>query len=295
MTMQNAGAYLKSAREENGYSITEVSKNTKISPAVLRSLEEGRLDNIDPVYLKGFLKMYCRFLRVDWQEFTKEYPIATAAKHSHKPAGSGGQPNSRSHKPAGSGAASDSRSHRPPNGIKNSSLSFILEKKKIILAGLSVVAGAFFMVLALRGCIVSHPAVRKPAAPLSPKRPSKKTTAAPAQSALPGLTPSKTPAQPASAQTPAPQEAKPKAITLVIRAKEESFIKVKVDGRTIYQGLLRKGNAESWSAKDNIELFVGNAAAVALEVDGKLFPSLGRKGQQLKNILINREGLKINP
>src|SRR3989338_8606574 len=76
--MQNAGAYLKSAREENGYSITEVSKNTKISPAVLRSLEEGRLDNIDPVYLKGFLKMYCRFLRVDWQEFTKEYPIAKA-------------------------------------------------------------------------------------------------------------------------------------------------------------------------------------------------------------------------
>ena len=245
--MQNAGAYLKSAREENGYSITEVSKNTKISPAVLRSLEDGRLDNIDPVYLKGFLKMYCRFLRVDWQEFTKEYPIATAAKHSHKPAGSGGQPNSRSHKPAGSGAASDSRSHRQ-----------------------------------------SH----KPA-PLSPKRVSK--TTAPAQSALPGLTPSKTPAQPASAQTPAPQEAKPKAITLVIRAKEESFIKVKVDGRTIYQGLLRKGNAESWSAKDNIELFVGNAAAVALEVDGKLFSSLGRKGQQLKNILINREGLKINP
>ena len=151
------------------------------------------------------------------------------------------------------------------------------------------------MVLALRGCIVSHPAVRKPAAPLSPKRPSKKTTAAPAQSALPGLTPSKTPAQPASAQTPAPQEAKPKAITLVIRAKEESFIKVKVDGRTIYHGLLRKGNAESWSAKDNIELFVGNAAAVALEVDGKVFSSLGRKGQPLKNILINREGLKINP
>src|SRR3989338_2990059 len=277
--MQNAGAYLKSAREENGYSITEVSKNTKISPAVLRSLEEGRLDNIDPVYLKGFLKMYCRFLRVDWQEFTKEYPIATAAKHSHKP--------------EGSGLPSDRQSHKPPNGIKNSLFSFILERKKIIIVGLSVVAGAFFMVLALRGCIVSHPAVRKPATPLIPKRPSK-TTAAPAQSA-PGPIPSKTTAHPVSVQTPAPQEAKPKAITLVIRAKDESFIKVKVDGRTIYQGLLRKGNAESWSAKDNIELFVGNAAAVALEVDGKLFSSLGRKGQQLKNILINREGLKINP
>src|SRR3989338_224360 len=291
--MQNAGAYLKSAREENGYSITEVSKNTKISPAVLRSLEDGRLDNIDPVYLKGFLKMYCRFLRVDWQEFTKEYPIATAAKHPHKPAGSGLPPDSQSHKPEGSGLPSDRQSHKPPNGIKNSLFSFILERKKIIIAGLSVVAGAFFMVLDLRGCILSNASSRKPATPLIPKRPSK-TTAAPAQSA-PGPIPSKTTAHPVSVQTPAPQEAKPKAITLVIRAKEESFIKVKVDGRTIYQGLLRKGNAESWSAKDNIELFVGNAAAVALEVDGKLFSSLGRKGQQLKNILINREGLKINP
>src|SRR3989338_6598438 len=160
--MQNAGAYLKSAREENGYSITEVSKNTKISPAVLRALEEGRLDNIDPVYLKGFLKMYCRFLRVDWQEFTKEYHIATVAKHPHKPDGDAAVSNSQSHQPAGSGLASDKpegngaashsrshsqshqpagsglppdrQSHKPPNGIKNSLVSFILEKNKIILA-----------------------------------------------------------------------------------------------------------------------------------------------------------------
>lgn len=261
MTVQNAGVYLKSVREEKGYSITEVSKNTKISPAVLRALEEGRLDNIDPVYLKGFLKMYCRFLRIDWQEFSKEYPIATAAEYPpHKSVP----------------MTPDVKEFvKPWKGIKNSLVSFILGKKKIILTGLAVAAGAFFLFLVSRGC-----------------RPSK--TTAPAQTA-PGPTRSKTPAHPVSSITPAPQESKPKKITLVIRAKEESFIKVKVDGRTIYQGLLRKGNAESWSAKDNIELSVGNAAAVALEVDGKVFSSLGRKGQPLKNILINREGLKINP
>ena len=294
MTMQNAGAYLKSVREENGYSIAEVSKNTKISPAVLRALEgEGRLDNIDPVYLKGFLKIYCRFLRVDWKEFSKEYPLTTAAKHLLKPGPPRGAGPMR---PDAKESLKYPQGHKQLKGIKNSLVSFIMEKKKIILAVLSVVAGAFFMLLVLRGCImvmkklsrVSKPAVHKPEVPLSPKRPSKTQT-------TPGPASSKTPAHSASSLTLPPQESKLKEITLVIRAKEESFIKVKVDGRTIYQGLLRKGNAESWRAKDNIELFVGNAAAIALEVDGKLFSSLGRKNQQLKNILINRQGLKINP
>lgn len=295
--MQNAGAYLKSVREEKGYSLTEVSKNTKISPAVLRALEEGRLDNIDPVYLKGFLKMYCRFLRVDWQEFLKEYPVATVAKYAHKP----GLPRAASPMTAPDVKESVKclqgekypEGYKPWEGIKNSLVSFILEKKKIILAGLSIAAGVFFMLLVLRGCL-SHPAVQKPKVPLSPKRPSKTTAPAKGAQGWP-VVPSKTPAYSASSVPPAPQELKPKKITLVIRAKEQSFIKVKVDGRTIYQGLLPKGKAESWSAKDNIELSVSNAAAVALEVDGKVFSSLGRKGQQLKNILINRQGLKINP
>lgn len=290
MTMQNSGAYLKSVREEKGYSIAEVSKNTKISPAVLRALEEGLLDNIDPVYLKGFLKMYCRFLRVDWQEFSKEYPVTTAAKYAHPSLPRGASPMTPDAKESAS----------PWKGIKNSLVSFILEKKKIILISLWLAVGALFMALIFRGCRPSAARTQKAVVTLSPKKPSKITT--PAQSAPP-LTPPKIAAQaeekkipPVSpAQTPASKESKPKEITLVIRAKEQSFIKVKVDGRTIYQGLLRKGNAESWSAKDKIELYVGNAAAVALEVDGKVFSSLGRKGQPLKNILINREGLKINP
>ena len=57
--------------------------------------------------------------------------------------------------------------------------------------------------------------------------------------------------------------------------------------------MLRRGRSESWSAKDKMELTLGSAGSVRLEVNGKLMPSLGRKGQVLKNIVITKDGLKV--
>ena len=101
--------------------------------------------------------------------------------------------------------------------------------------------------------------------------------------------------QGANAKIAAPQvkESKPRDITLVIRAREDSFLRIKIDGQSVYQGTLRKGKAESWTAKEKIELSVGNAGGIELEANGKVFSPLGRRGQPLKNILINSEGLKI--
>jgi hypothetical protein len=56
---------------------------------------------------------------------------------------------------------------------------------------------------------------------------------------------------------------------------------------------LKKGRFENWYAKDKIELSLGNAAAVDLEVNGRPISNLGRKGQALKNIVITKEGLMI--
>jgi hypothetical protein len=40
-----------------------------------------------------------------------------------------------------------------------------------------------------------------------------------------------------------------------------------------------------------MELSLGNAQAVELEINGKLIPPLGRKRQSLKNILITKDGV----
>ncbi len=278
--MRKAGEYLKSVREEKGYSILEVSKSTKLSASVLRALEEGRIDNIDPIYLKGFLKIYCRFLGLAWEDFLKEHPLPSSAKHQQK------QPE----KP------------RQEKKIKN---------KKLILIFVSAVAASLFLVLAVRGCVfmakkLSAISAARKTAPVKPKTPPKtvtrKTIPAPQAPALPKrqstlvVSPPDMPKESAEkSQTPEPaaKDVKPREVTLVVRAQEDCHLTVRVDGKLLYQRQLPKNKTESWIAKDKIELSVGNAGGITLEANGKLISTLGKRGQTIKNILITREGLKI--
>ena len=291
--MNKAGTYLKNIREEKGYSLSEVSKATKISPTVLRALEEGSFENIDQVYLKSFVKMYCRFLEVKWEGFLKEYPLnPLEPKHTAKQAV----------------IQKEKKEQIKSAAKKTFSFSEILVKhKKIILTILSAVALILFLMVTIRGCraILKNlpkkqhsnlaqskkktpsPAATapKPRQSLKPPQPKEEVTAKPLKSS-----PETTSTGSSAAQ---PKESKPKEITVAISAHEDSFLKIKVDGQALYQGMLRKGKAESWRAKEKIELSVGNAGGIVLEANGKMFSPLGRRGQSIKNIVITIEGLKI--
>jgi len=80
---------------------------------------------------------------------------------------------------------------------------------------------------------------------------------------------------------------------LGIRAKEDCWLEVRCDGKTIFRSILKKGNFEYWEAKERIEFSLGNAGGVDVEVNGKLFSPLGRRGQVIKNITITKEGLTV--
>jgi len=56
---------LKEKRSELGYSIEHTVEKTKLHPSVIRDIEQGNLNNISPVYIKGFMKIYASFLGVD--------------------------------------------------------------------------------------------------------------------------------------------------------------------------------------------------------------------------------------
>lgn len=281
--MKKAGEELKRIREEKGYSLPEVSQATKISTAVLKCLEEGRVDNIDPIYLKGFVKIYCRFLGLGWEDFLKEYPIPSAASRSHKQAHTAQEPK-----------------EPPVKAYAQKAFSFnavMLKNKRIILVFLSAAAALLFVILALRGCapilrkLASGQGQAQKAAVIQPKKASKTATARPL---APKTQAVRQPQQSSLHPLPAAaaKEQRPKEITLVIRAQENSFLTVRVDGKPVYQRMLYKGKAESWVAKEKIELSVGNAGGITLELNGKIISSLGRKGQVIKNILITSEGLK---
>lgn len=245
--MESAGARLKKVRLEKGLSLEEVHRKTKIHLNILKAIEEDSLIDFNPVYVKGFLKIYCNFLGQDPKDYIAGYKEPPARVELSEDF-------SRKSAPL----------FKMPS-LKLSSLK-IVRAKAIFTIILILV---FIVVLFNLGRIVSF------------KRSFLSRRAAAS---------SKTD----KAQIIKTQEVSAvKIIRLDIRAKENCFIQVKSDGRVVFQNILRKGRAESWQATNKIELSLGNAGVVELEVNGKRISALGRRGQALKNILITKEGLTI--
>lgn len=80
-------------------------------------------------------------------------------------------------------------------------------------------------------------------------------------------------------------------IALKIKAKSDVYLKVKADGSVIYDGVLKKGTAEKWEAKDSLDISTSRADAITADLNGTALGALG-KGV-MKNILITRDGVKL--
>ena len=82
------GSQLREARTVRNLTYADVSKVTKIQPWILQALEEDRAnESISPVYAKGFLSNYTRFLGMDLTEMAKRsLPAAPAPAPALAPA-----------------------------------------------------------------------------------------------------------------------------------------------------------------------------------------------------------------
>jgi len=72
---QHLGDHLKKRREERHLSLKEVESATSIRMSYLRSIEEGKFNQlISPVYAQGFVRKYANFLGLDEQRLFEEHP-----------------------------------------------------------------------------------------------------------------------------------------------------------------------------------------------------------------------------
>jgi cytoskeletal protein RodZ len=75
MTFKSIGELLSSRRKELNISLKEAESATSIRENYLKSMEEGRWDNIlTPIYAQGFFKQYASFLGIDGERIMKENP-----------------------------------------------------------------------------------------------------------------------------------------------------------------------------------------------------------------------------
>lgn len=72
--MQSVGEKLRKAREEKGLSLDDVYRQTRIHLRVLEALEQDRAHNfLSFIYIKGFLRTYARYLKLDGEGLVREY------------------------------------------------------------------------------------------------------------------------------------------------------------------------------------------------------------------------------
>lgn len=269
--METTGARLKRIRLEKGISLEEVHKKTKVHPDILRSIEEDSLINFNPVYIRGFVKIYCKFLGVDPKECISDYqePKAEAAVTRQR-------------------SVAVSR----PAGLTLGLLKRLALSRIARVAGMVILALLLTLVLFRAGRLLlakwrSLPRNERQVAVARPRQAKKTAAAKPSKSQGTSVAAAEQGTETAQKIT-APSSS---GIRLAVRAKENCWMSLKIDGKVVFQSVLLKGRSDSWQAKEKIELSVGNAGAVDLEVNGKVIPSLGKKGQAIKNILITKEGL----
>jgi len=263
--MESIGAKLKKIRLEKGLSLEDVHKKVKIHLNLLKAIEEGSPVDLSPVYLKGFIKIYAKFLGVD---FCQE-PSAAQTKAAVKEA-----------RPVSFIQSASSRMG-PLGPWRNTRLYLA-----VIFAVISLL-----IIFSLGKLIAFKRSVRAAQknikllqeAPAHPPR--RAQSAQPQKTRVSGVIP--------AAQIITANSSNAVGVRLTINAREDCWIKVKSDGKLLYHGVLKKGRPDSWIAKEKINLSLGNAGVVELNVNGQPVLSLGRKGQVIKDIVITRGGLSV--
>lgn len=72
--MRTVGELLQKSREKKGFSLSDISKLTKIRVSYLGAIEASRYDLLPaPVFTKGFIKSYARLLGLDEEEVLAFY------------------------------------------------------------------------------------------------------------------------------------------------------------------------------------------------------------------------------
>jgi cytoskeletal protein RodZ len=257
------GEEFRSAREARGLSLSDVAERLHIRSVYLAAIEDEDWHVIGaPVYVRGFMRTYARFLGLD--------PEAAVARFAAS-------------LPAGTPAAA---APRPAQQATAAEKKAAAERSSPSLAAVLSIVVAALAVLFVGYEFYQYRAGTPPAAPVAdasiPPDGGEAATPAPPEDteASAGLA-----EVPPLAPSPAP---KPKR-GLSLRVTETSWLRVTVDGKVVLEGTLPAGTAKSFTGK-TADVRVGNAGGVRIAVNGHTLAPLGASGDVVeRNFVLSGE------
>ncbi|GAC1422796.1 MAG: DUF4115 domain-containing protein [Candidatus Velthaea sp.] len=251
--MSALGESFRTAREARGLTLSDVAEHIHIRSVYLGAIEDEEWSSIGaPVYVRGFIRTYARFLGLDGED-----AVARFAERI----GSGGP------LPAASAAAaSKSSSHTPSNRASEPRGPSVWANTGILVA-IALVLGVGYEYYQFQAGSSGRATVA--AAPsatpgIESSQPARALSGSPAQ-ALPSTEPSSSPS-PAGGKN-----------SFAIRLTERSWLRVTIDGTVAMEGVFPSGTVRSFTGK-NAFVRAGNAGGVDVTVSGKNVGAMGGAG-----------------
>jgi len=241
------GEVLRNRREALGIPLEQVYAHLRIPVRWLVAMEEDRFDLFDsPQYAKGFVRSYADFLGLEPEPLVQA--VATAFPHRRGP------------QLVAPGGEVPIRPVAQPSGLRRV-FGWAALVATSALVWLGYVGYQQLRAFYSEGepAQVEQPAGR-PVAPVPAPR---------------ILEPAATP------PVPAAMAGEP-VVRMVLSAEDLSWLRVVVDGRRVFEGFLRAREQREWEATSSLQVVIGNAGGVRVQVNGQDLGFLGAPGEVVR-------------
>jgi cytoskeleton protein RodZ len=291
------GAQLKQEREKQKVTLDDISLTTKISTRMLRALEEEHFDQLPGgIFNKGFIRAYARCLGMDEDQAVADY-LATINPPGKKPEDNDQAPL----------LVPPSREEFREKTEGAAGLPWGIFAVALLIAALGFTAWGFYSRQSQKeppAPADNSPKVapvpvadRSPSPPPSDSAPAPAATVQPSQPAVPPsagsqATQTRAASPPISKPEPSPPPT-PQAgrFTVRIKAREDSWLSVSIDGEVSTHGMLSAPAEKSVRATNEITIKAGNVGALDFEFNGKKLPAQGSYGE-VKTLTFDTNGLR---
>ena len=272
------GARLRRRREAKGLSLEEVARATKIHVNVLTLIEADRAASLNAVYLKGFLKTYGGYLGEDVPALLALLPATPSV-----PVQPMSPPTHRSNRPRAVASSASTILQTLMRGLQR------LPWRPLITSAV-VIAALWVGGARLRASLIRHQAQPQPASSTrrgaaAPVRPPSKPSIKPKPAAARMAKPKTKATTPVLPTTGAP-------VQLTMRVQSMTWMRVTADGSVVFQDVLQPGARETWLARQDIVLWLGDAGGVTLELNGRQLGAPGKRGEIVRALRITSAGIQ---
>lgn len=241
------GSLIVKARKDASYSIDELSQATNIRVTVLREIEADDFSHCGgDTYARGHVRNIARTLKCDENEFLRVFDLEQRVE-----------------------VRSMQSLLIETNVMRHSKSGRRVSWKVLIAISIASLATVGGVQIVLSNNSNSNPTVLLPAP--TPSASASISAEATAAEATASMTPTSKPVESYSTGTGV------EVIVSVTRTRTWLFVS-DASGRTLFSGEISKGVVQKYTTSTRLELKIGNAGGVDLQVNGKKTPSIGADG-----------------